>query len=83
MFGRMHSGKGNNFWKMYKFSCMFILLQEISIGLSSFVTPLFSVFRAVDHQWDGDLFATSGAQVDIWNHNRLHLKSCLTRFLCM
>ncbi|KAL4393340.1 hypothetical protein AHAS_Ahas02G0042200 [Arachis hypogaea] len=28
------------------------------------------MFRAVDHQWDGELFATAGAQVDIWNHNR-------------
>ncbi|KAD6795730.1 hypothetical protein E3N88_06626 [Mikania micrantha] len=27
-------------------------------------------FRAVDHQWEGDLFATAGAQVDIWDHNR-------------
>ncbi|KAG4953351.1 hypothetical protein JHK87_038945 [Glycine soja] len=23
-----------------------------------------------DHQWDGEHFATAGAQVDIWNHNR-------------
>ncbi|KAK6157177.1 hypothetical protein DH2020_011425 [Rehmannia glutinosa] len=29
-----------------------------------------NAFWAVDHQWDGDLFATAGAQVDIWNHNR-------------
>uniref|UniRef100_A0A2P2LPI6 Uncharacterized protein n=1 Tax=Rhizophora mucronata TaxID=61149 RepID=A0A2P2LPI6_RHIMU len=29
-----------------------------------------NAFWAVDHQWDGDLFATVGAQVDIWNHNR-------------
>lgn len=27
-------------------------------------------FRGVDHQWDGNLFATVGAQVDIWDHNR-------------
>nr|CAD1822328.1 unnamed protein product [Ananas comosus var. bracteatus] len=27
-------------------------------------------FWAVDHQWDGTLFATVGAQVDIWDHNR-------------
>ncbi|XP_008800979.1 DDB1- and CUL4-associated factor 13 [Phoenix dactylifera] len=27
-------------------------------------------FWAVDHQWDGNLFATAGAQVDIWDHNR-------------
>ncbi|KAL3848821.1 hypothetical protein ACJIZ3_010703 [Penstemon smallii] len=29
-----------------------------------------NAFWAVDHQWNGDLFATAGAQVDIWNHNR-------------
>lgn len=27
-------------------------------------------FRAVDHQWDGVLFATAGSQVDIWDHDR-------------
>lgn len=27
-------------------------------------------FRAVDHQWDGDRFATAGAGVQIWNHNK-------------
>lgn len=30
-------------------------------------------FRAVDHQRDGNLFATAGAQVDIWDHNRFEL----------
>lgn len=29
-----------------------------------------NAFWAVDHQWEGDLFATAGAQVDIWDHNR-------------
>ncbi|KAK2452349.1 COMPASS H3K4 histone methylase component WDR5A [Trifolium repens] len=29
-----------------------------------------NAFCAVDHQWDGEHFATGGAQVDIWNHNR-------------
>ncbi|KAL4199710.1 hypothetical protein AMTRI_Chr03g52570 [Amborella trichopoda] len=29
-----------------------------------------NAFRAVDHQWDGNLFATVGAQVDIWDHSR-------------
>lgn len=29
-----------------------------------------NAFWAVDHQWNGDLFATAGARVDIWNHNR-------------
>nr|GEV77749.1 probable aspartyl protease At4g16563 [Tanacetum cinerariifolium] len=28
-------------------------------------------FSPMDHQWQGDLFATGGdAQVDLWNHNR-------------
>ncbi|XP_039115534.1 DDB1- and CUL4-associated factor 13 [Dioscorea cayenensis subsp. rotundata] len=27
-------------------------------------------FRAVDHQWESNIFATGGAQVDIWDHNR-------------
>ncbi|KAJ0978082.1 hypothetical protein J5N97_013556 [Dioscorea zingiberensis] len=27
-------------------------------------------FRAVDHQWASNIFATGGAQVDIWDHNR-------------
>ncbi|PIA31210.1 hypothetical protein AQUCO_05100011v1 [Aquilegia coerulea] len=29
-----------------------------------------NAFWAVDHQWDGRHFATAGAQVDIWDHNR-------------
>ncbi|XP_071701528.1 uncharacterized protein [Rutidosis leptorrhynchoides] len=29
-----------------------------------------NAFKGVDHQWEGGLFATAGAQVDIWDHNR-------------
>ncbi|KAI3925878.1 hypothetical protein MKX01_014518, partial [Papaver californicum] len=29
-----------------------------------------NAFWAVNHQWGGDQFATAGAQVDIWDHNR-------------
>ncbi|XXG76269.1 hypothetical protein AAC387_Pa08g0652 [Persea americana] len=29
-----------------------------------------NAFWAVDHQYDGDIFATAGAQVDIWDRNR-------------
>ncbi|CAI0400688.1 unnamed protein product [Linum tenue] len=29
-----------------------------------------NAYWAVDHQWGGDLFATTGARVEIWNHNR-------------
>lgn len=66
-FGRMHFGK---FW-------MEIFWRKIDIETCYFTifclrdTALLSLlFRAVDHQWDGELFATAGAQVDIWNHNR-------------
>ncbi|XP_072966176.1 uncharacterized protein [Typha angustifolia] len=34
------------------------------------VYPWKHAFWGVDHQWDGSLFATVGAQVDIWDHNR-------------
>lgn len=27
-------------------------------------------YRGADHQWGGNLFATAGAQLDIWDHNR-------------
>ncbi|XP_042441883.1 DDB1- and CUL4-associated factor 13 [Zingiber officinale] len=27
-------------------------------------------FWAIDHQWDGNLFATAGTQVEIWDQNR-------------
>ncbi|KAI9114700.1 hypothetical protein K1719_014398 [Acacia pycnantha] len=29
-----------------------------------------NAFWGVDHEWGGERFATVGAQVDIWNHNR-------------
>jgi len=29
-----------------------------------------NAFRAVDHQWNTSVFATGGAQVDVWDHNR-------------
>lgn len=29
-----------------------------------------NAFRAVDHRWEGTTFATAGAQVDIWEHER-------------
>ncbi|CAI9089334.1 OLC1v1023893C1 [Oldenlandia corymbosa var. corymbosa] len=29
-----------------------------------------NAFWAVDHKWDDNRFATAGAQVDIWDHNR-------------
>ncbi|PON97823.1 Guanine nucleotide-binding protein, beta subunit [Trema orientale] len=29
-----------------------------------------NAFWAVDHQWEGDRFATAGAGVHIWNHNK-------------
>ncbi|KAH1211929.1 DDB1- and CUL4-associated factor 13 [Glycine max] len=38
--------------------------------LWSQMTQLRALLRGADHQWDGEHFATAGAQVDIWNHNR-------------
>lgn len=29
-----------------------------------------NAFRAVDHQWNSKIFATGGAQVDVWDHDR-------------
>lgn len=29
-----------------------------------------NAYKAVDHQWGGDLFATAGARLDVWDHNR-------------
>ncbi|KAI3669106.1 hypothetical protein L6452_40329 [Arctium lappa] len=37
-------------------------------SLASYVWK--NAFWAVDHQWEGNHFATAGAQVDIWDHNR-------------
>lgn len=61
--------------------CDYSLLCYIVLVWSSFFVDLlcfcklrlscqFLIFRGVDHQWDGNLFATAGAQVDIWDHNR-------------
>lgn len=65
MSGRMLSGK------------LLILDNGITLSFASsylkvFLNfkPLVSDYRAVDHQWDGNLFATAGAQLDIWDHNR-------------
>jgi hypothetical protein len=40
-----------------KFATWFLLNHSLS-------------FRGADHQWDGNLFATVGAQVDIWDPDR-------------
>ncbi|KAL2931389.1 DDB1- and CUL4-associated factor 13 [Bienertia sinuspersici] len=29
-----------------------------------------NAYKAVDHQWAGNLFATAGARLDVWDHNR-------------
>lgn len=29
-----------------------------------------NAYKGADHQWGGNLFATAGAQLDIWDHNR-------------
>ncbi|CAN6880121.1 unnamed protein product [Brassica oleracea var. botrytis] len=45
------------------------LSSEKSIEPSAVYTCK-NALLAVDHQFEGDLFATAGAQLDIWNHNR-------------
>ncbi|MED6158560.1 hypothetical protein PIB30_033779 [Stylosanthes scabra] len=50
-------------------------LMELSNSTKNSVEPASvhvgkNAYLAVDHQWDSELFATAGAQVDIWNHNR-------------
>lgn len=47
----------------------------MSVNLHPFYVNFYLIcfFRAVDHQFDGNLFATAGAQVDIWDHNRFDL----------
>jgi hypothetical protein len=61
MFGRMHSGK----------LCLFHAARfHVLLYFYAYRNCLSLFFSAVDHQWDGEHFATGGAQVDIWNHNR-------------
>ncbi|KAB1200682.1 DDB1- and CUL4-associated factor 13 [Morella rubra] len=50
-------------------------LKELADSYNNSVEPVGvyvwkNAFWGVDHQWDGGHFATAGAQVDIWNHNR-------------
>lgn len=77
LFGRMLFGK---FWS--ELSLRKILKFVIFMLTEPCFT--FSIFRGVDHQWDGELFATVGAQVDIWNHNRCSVSvwsTCFTRII--
>lgn len=50
-------------------------IGESSYGSENVQKPLATYvgknsFRAVDYQWDSNVFATGGAQVDIWDHDR-------------
>lgn len=75
MFGRMHFGKVSSglsgichdFSHHYSVAIFFSFLF---LSIFYLTKVYFVIFRAVDHQWDGGNFATAGAQVDIWNHNR-------------
>ncbi|MGS7457588.1 hypothetical protein, partial [Mycobacterium tuberculosis] len=67
----------NAFWQVSLRTCDFVILRsnknvtDFAALIICLLTYLFTnSFRAVDHQWDGNLFATAGAQVDIWDHNR-------------
>ena len=48
---------------------------------------MLNTFRGADYQWDGNLFATVGAQVDIWDPNRYNLNDSFLEvsslFLCV
>ncbi|WVZ88099.1 hypothetical protein U9M48_034652 [Paspalum notatum var. saurae] len=49
----------------------YFLHQQSSHGSMHFlIIFVLTAVRGVDHQWDGNLFATAGAQVDIWDPNR-------------
>ena len=65
MFGKMHSGMVYCIPLLLKYD---IFQHYVLFCYKPANSSLF--FRAVDHQWNGDLFATAGAQVDIWDHNR-------------
>ncbi|ESQ54406.1 hypothetical protein EUTSA_v10025176mg [Eutrema salsugineum] len=50
-------------------------LQDFNISSENSIEPSAvyvwkNAFWGVDHQYGGELFATAGAQLDIWNHNR-------------
>lgn len=49
------------------FALEFLIDKKIHLTRCSIYSTL---FRAVDHKWDENRFATAGAQVDIWDHNR-------------
>lgn len=66
MLGRMHFGK---FWNELSLTKILKFVILLCFMFTEFGFT-FLIFRGVDHQWDGEHFATVGAQVDIWNHNR-------------
>lgn len=75
MFGRMHFGKVSSDLSgichdfSHHYSVIFFCLS-FSFSFLFLTKVYFVILRAVDHQLDGGYFATAGAQVDIWNHNR-------------
>ncbi|MQL80841.1 hypothetical protein Taro_013298 [Colocasia esculenta] len=63
MHGSMLSGTFQSFGeRVFIISCHVIILLNLILSVKD--------YRAVDHQWNSNLFATAGAQVDIWDHNR-------------
>ncbi len=76
MFQRMHSGKISMVtYQGYAMNFHFQIINVIIVWSYNYYSfspeTCFIIFRGVDHQTDGNCFATAGAQVDIWNHNRL------------
>lgn len=75
----MHSGKGIIFY--LTLASPHFLSAKIVIIIFVLIT-----LRGADHQWDGNLFATVGAQVDIWDPNRCNFNGSFLEisalFLC-
>ena len=75
----MHSGKSIIFFHT--------LVPSHFLQKKLIIIFVLNTFRGADHQWDGNLFATVGAQVDIWDPNRYNLNDSFLEvsslFLCV
>ncbi|GJN38254.1 hypothetical protein PR202_gb27280 [Eleusine coracana subsp. coracana] len=54
----------------------FAAISSLHLEACILVRALHCTTSGVDHQWDGNLFATVGAQVDIWDPNRSEPINC-------
>uniref|UniRef100_A0A0D9WQJ7 DDB1- and CUL4-associated factor 13 n=1 Tax=Leersia perrieri TaxID=77586 RepID=A0A0D9WQJ7_9ORYZ len=59
--------------RLWKVPMLKMVDSNDAIGDASQPSAIYTwkhAFWGVDHQWDGNLFSTVGAQVDIWDQNR-------------